>query len=134
MSTSSPRIAEIEYLVEIAKDWTVGCFASTQNSEFTLAPHRFELTGTGVRRRRVRPGSSEALSPLDVVADPAHPTVWSHGTVVTLLVDAGSTTSAIEQEVVEILAVDGDLVLAQAAVVIRIPGLAPCLGAFEAPA
>jgi hypothetical protein len=134
MSTSSPRIAEIEYLLEIAKDWTIGCFASAQNCEFTLAPHRFELTGTGVRRRSVKPGSLEALSPLDVVADPAHPTVWSHGTVVTLLVDSGSTTSAVEQEVVEILAVDGDLVLAQAAAVIRIPGLPPCLGAFGAPA
>ncbi len=134
MSTSPPRIAEIEYLVEIAKDWTVGRFASAQNSEFTLAPHRFELTGTGVRRHRVKPGSPEALCPLDVMADPGHPTVWSHGTVVTLLVDSGSKTSAVEQEVVEILAVDGDLVLAQAAAVIRIPGLPPCLGAFGAPA
>jgi hypothetical protein len=133
MSTSSPRIAEIEYLLEIAKDWTAGCFASAQDSEFALAPHRFELTGPGVRRRRLEPGSLEALSPLDVVADPAHPTVWSHGTVVTLLVDSGSTTSAVEQEVVEILAVDGDLVVAQAAAVIRIPGLPPCLGAFEPP-
>ncbi|MBV9006981.1 MAG: hypothetical protein JO181_20100 [Solirubrobacterales bacterium] len=60
------------------------------------------------------------------------PTAWSHGTVVTLLVDSGSRTSAVEQEVVEILAVDGDLVLAEAAVVIRIPGLPPCLGAFGA--
>jgi hypothetical protein len=130
MSTSSPRIAEIEYLVEIAKDWTVGCFASAQRSEFTLAPHRFELTAAGVQRRRVRPGSPEAVSPLAVTADLANPTVWSHGTVVTLLVDVGSTTTAIEQEVVEILAVDGDLVLADAAAVIRIPGLPPCLGAF----
>ena len=133
MSTSSPRIAEIEYLLEIAKDWTAGCFASAQNSEFALTPHRFELTGTGVRRRRVEPGSLEAVSPLDVVADPAHPTLWSHGTVVTLLVDSGSTTTAVEQEVVEILAVDGDLVVAQAAAVIRIPGLPPCLGAFGPP-
>lgn len=64
MSTSSPRIAEIEYLVEIAKDWTLGCFASAQSSEFALAPHRFELTGAGVQRRRVTPGSPEAASPL----------------------------------------------------------------------
>lgn len=130
MSTSSPRIAEIEYLVEIAKDWTLGCFASAQSSEFALAPHRFELTGAGVQRRRVRPGSPEAASPLAVMADLANPTVWSHGTVVTLLVDSGPTTTAIEQEMVEILAVDGDLVLADAAAVIRIPGLPPCLGAF----
>lgn len=64
------------------------------------------------------------------MADLANPTVWSHGTVVTLLVDSGPTTTAIEQEMVEILAVDGDLVLADAAAVIRIPGLPPCLGAF----
>ena len=83
MSTSSPRIAEIEYLVEIAKDWTVACFASAQSSGFTLALHRFELTEAGVRRRRVRPGSPEAASPLSVVADLTNPTVWSHATVVT---------------------------------------------------
>ena len=64
MATSSPRIAEIEYLVEIAKDWTVGCFASAQSSEFTVATHRFELTDVGVQLRRVRPGSPEAGSPL----------------------------------------------------------------------
>jgi hypothetical protein len=131
MSSSSPRIAEIEYLVEIAKDWTVSCFASAQSSDFTLALHGFELTGAGVQRHRVRPASPEVVSPLAVMADLAHPTVWSHGTVVTLLVDSGSTTAAIEQEVVETLAVDGDLVLADAAaVVVRIAGLPPCLGAF----
>jgi len=132
MPASSPRIAEIDYLVEIAKDWTVSCFASAQSGEFTLPPHRFELTETGVRRRRVKPGSLEAVSPLDGLVDRADPTAWSHGTVVTLLVDSGSTTSAVEQEVVEILAVEGDAVLAEAAVVIRIPGLPPCLGAFGA--
>jgi hypothetical protein len=132
MPAFSPRIAEIEYLVEIAKDWTVGCFASAQRSEFALAPQRFELTGRGVRRRRVKSGSLEAESPLDAGADLASATAWSHGTVVTLLVDSGSTTTAVDQEVVEILAVDGDLVLAEAAAVVRIPGLPPCLGAFGA--
>jgi len=132
MTATSPRIAEIHYLVELAKDWTVSCFASAQRSEFALAPHRFELTETGVRRRRVKPGSLEAVSPLDRLVDRPDPTAWSHGTIVTLLVDSGSRTSAVEQEVVEILAVDGDLVLAEAAVVIRIPGLPPCLGAFGA--
>ncbi len=130
MSTSSPRIAEIEYLVEIAKDWTVGCFASAQRSEFTLAPHRFELTDTGVQRRRVRRESPEGVSPLAVMDDLTNPTVWSHTTVVTLLVDSECATTAIEQEMVEILAVDGGLVFADAAAVIRIPGLPPCLGAF----
>lgn len=130
---ASPRIAEIEYLVEIAKQWTVSSFACAQRSGFTLAPQRFELTGTGVRRRRVKAGSLEATSPLDAVTCVSGPTVWSHGTEVTVLLDLGSATVAVEQEVVEILAVDGDVVLAEAAAVVRIPGLAPCLGAFEAP-
>lgn len=130
MSTLSPRAAEIEYLAEIAKDWAVGCFASAQSSAFRLAPHRFELIETGVRRRRVRAGSPEAVSPLVAIAELKHPTVWAHGTTVTILVDSGSTTVAIEQEVVEILAFHRDLVMADAAAVIRIPGLPPCLGAF----
>ncbi|MBV9197697.1 MAG: hypothetical protein JO168_26475 [Solirubrobacterales bacterium] len=133
MPASSPRVAEMAYLVEMAKDWTVSCFASAQSSEFMLAPHRFEITEMGVRRRRVKPGSLEAVSPLDAVTDVSNPTAWSHGTVVTLLVDYGSRTSAVEQEVVEILALDGDFVLAEAAGVIRIEGLPPCLGAFRAP-
>jgi hypothetical protein len=130
VSSASARIAEIEYLVEVAKDWTVGCFASAQDSEFTLAPHRFELTGAGVRRRLVMSGSPEAVSPLSVMAEFGDPTVWSHCAMVTLLVDSDSTTTAVDQEMVEILAVDGDVVLADAARVIRIPGLPPCLGAF----
>ena len=133
MPTSPPRIAEIEYLIETAKEWTASRFASAQRSEFTLPAHRFELTVTGVRRRRVKPGSLEAESPLDAVTELANPSAWSHGTVITLLIDTAERTSAVEQEVVEILAVDGDLVLAEAATVIRIPGLPPCLGAFEAP-
>ena len=133
MPASSPRIAEIDYLVEIAKDWTVSSFACAQKSGFTLTPHRFELTGTCVRRSRLKPGSLEAASPLDAVPEVSHPTAWSHGTVVTVLADLESTTVAVEQEVVEVLAVDGDVVLAEAAAVVRIPGLPPCLGAFEAP-
>jgi hypothetical protein len=70
---------------------------------------------------------------LDAAADVADPTAWSHATVVTLLVDSCSATSAVEQEAVEILAVDGDLVLAEAASIVRIPGLPPCMGSFGAP-
>lgn len=128
-----PRIAEIDYLIETAKEWTLSCFASAQRSEFTLAPHRFDLTETGVRRRRVKPGSLEAVSPLAAIDNPSRPIAWSHSTVITLLIDSNSETSAVEQEVVEVLAIDGKVVLAEAAAVIRIPGLPPCLGAFEAP-
>jgi hypothetical protein len=63
MPASSPRLAEIEYLVEIAKDWTVSRFASAQRSGFTLVPHRLELTETGVRRRRVKLGCLDRSTP-----------------------------------------------------------------------
>lgn len=133
MPASSPRTAEASYLVEIAKDWAVSHFAAAERSDFTLAAHRFELDPTGVRRRRVKPGSLEAVSPLDAVGGPSKPTAWAHSTVITLLVDSDSTTTAVDQEVVEVLAVDGEVVLAQAAAVIRIPDLPPCLGGFRAP-
>jgi hypothetical protein len=48
-----------------------------------------------------------------------------------LLADSRSGTVEFEQEMVEILAMDGETVLAEAAAVIRIPGLAPCLGPFH---
>lgn len=130
MSAAPSWTAEASYLVEIAKDWAVSRFASADKSDFILGTHRFELSDTGVRRHRVKPGSPESVSPLDAVAQPSAPTAWSHSTFVTLLVDSGSTTTAVEQEVVEVLAVDRDGVLAVSAAVVRIPGLAPCLGAF----
>lgn len=134
MAAMSPRTAEASYLVEIAKDWAVNSFASAERSDFTLATYRFDFYGSGVRRRRVKPGSLEAVSPLDAVAGLSKPTAWAHSTVATLLVDSDSTTTAVEQEVVEVLALDGEVVLAEAATVVRIPGLPPCLGAFGAPA
>ena len=36
-----------------------------------------------------------------------------------------------EQEIVEVLAVDGDELLAEAVLVARAPGLPPCLGGFQ---
>jgi hypothetical protein len=38
-----------------------------------------------------------------------------------------------EQEMVEILAMEDEAALVEAAAVIRIPGLAPCLGPFDCP-
>jgi hypothetical protein len=43
--------------------------------------------------------------------------------------DAG--TVRFEQEIVEVLAIDGDELLAEAALVARVPGLPPCLGRFR---
>jgi hypothetical protein len=132
-SGTPPRIATIEYLVEVAKDWTLACFAAAEHSEFVLVPHRFELRGAGVRRHALSPGSREAASPFDAIRRAARPTVWSHSTLVTLLADSHTGTVEFEQEMVEILAMDGETVQAEAAAVIRIPGLAPCLGPFYCP-
>lgn len=130
---ATPQLAAAAYLLHVAKDWTSGCFAAAQDSNFTMVPHRFELSGTRVRRCPLACGSFEAASPLEAVKCLREPTAWSHCTTVTLLVDHPCGTTAIEQEVVEVLAVEGAQVLAQAAPVVRIPGLGACLGAFRAP-
>ena len=132
-SGAPPRTATIEYLVEVAKDWTLACFAAAQCSDFAFAPHRFELNGAGVRRRALAPESPEATSPFDAIRRAPTPTAWSHSTLVTLLADSETGTWEFEQEMVEVLAMDGEMVLSEAAAVIRIPGLAPCLGPFHCP-
>jgi hypothetical protein len=128
-----PRIATIEYLVEVAKDWTLARFAAAQSSEFVLGPHRFELSGGRVRRNALAPDSPEAASPFDAIRRAPIPTAWSHSTVVTMLADSATGTVEFEQEMIEILAMEGETVLAEAAAVIRIPGLPPCLGPFHCP-
>jgi hypothetical protein len=132
-SGTPARIATIEYLVEVAKDWTLARFAAAANSEFAFDPHRFELRGARVRRQKLEPDSLEATSPVDAVRRTPVPTAWAHSTLVTLLADLDTGTVEFEQEMVEILAMDGETVLAEAAVVIRIAGLAPCLGPFHCP-
>src|ERR1700759_5335164 len=128
-----PRIATIEYLVEVAKDWTLARFAPAQHSEFVLVPHRFELPGTHLRRHALAPNSPEAASPIDATPRAPKPTVWAHTTLVTLLADSPTGTVEFEQEMIEILAMDDETVLAEAAAIIRIPGLPPCLGPFHRP-
>ena len=66
-SGTPPRIATIEYLVEVAKDWTLARFAAAESSEFVLVPHRFELRGARVRRHALAPDSREAASPFDAI-------------------------------------------------------------------
>jgi hypothetical protein len=127
------RIATIEYLVEVAKDWTLARFAAAESSEFVIGPHRFELSGGGVRRHALAPDSREAASPFAAVRRALTPTAWSHSTVVTLLADSDTGTVEFEQEMIEILAMEGETVLAEAAAVIRIPDLPPCLGPFHRP-
>ena len=132
-SGTPARVATVEYLVEVAKEWALACFTAAENSEFVLGPHRFDLSGTGVRRHALAPDSPEAASPFDVVRRAPTPTAWSHSTLVTLLADSDTGTVEFEQEMVEVLAMDGEMVLAEAAAVIRIAGLAPCLGPFHCP-
>ncbi|HUE28405.1 MAG TPA: hypothetical protein VMP89_16640 [Solirubrobacteraceae bacterium] len=117
----------------MAKDWTLARFAAAQSSEFALAPHRFELSGADICRQALAPDSPEAASPFDAIRQAPAPTAWSHSTNVTMLADSEAGTLEFEQEMVEILAMEGEMVLAEVASVIRIPGLAPCLGPFHCP-
>jgi hypothetical protein len=123
----------VEQLVAVAKEWTVARFAAAPSSRFALCAHRFEASGTGFRRSALAEGCAEANGPCDVVARVTTPTVWSHSAIVTVLADSGQDTLEFEQEVVEILAMDGEAVLAEAAAVIRVPGLGVCLGPFHGP-
>ena len=125
--------ATVEQLVGVAKEWTRARFAAAQSSGFVLPAHRFEPSGTGFRRSALAEGCAEANGPCDVVARVTTPTVWSHSAIVTVLADSEGDTLEFEQEVVEILAMDGDAVLAEAAAVIRVPGLGVCLGPFHGP-
>ena len=126
-----PLVGSLDYLAEVAKDWARHRFAIANRSDFTLAPSRFDLHRQGVRRRRVASGSAEAESPLAVAEQTTRPTAWCRGDVTMVLIDAETGTVGYEQEIVEVLAVDGDELLAEAAFVVRAPGLPPCLGRFQ---
>jgi hypothetical protein len=125
-----PQIGTLEYVVEVAKDWTCARFAAAQTAEFALAPHRFELFGAAVRRGAVSPASLEGQSPFDAIREASHPTAWAHGTTLTLLADSEAGATQYEQEAIEILAMEGTDVLVECAFVVRIEGLPPCLGPF----
>jgi hypothetical protein len=131
MSTP-PRLATLDYLVEVAKDWVTSSFATAEDSDFVLVPHRFELDGSTVRRSRLSPDSREASNPLAAVGRARRAVAWARSGAVTLVADSGSGPVQFEQEIVEILGVDGDDVLADAAFVVRIPSFPPCLGPFWA--
>jgi hypothetical protein len=127
---SPAELASLEYVVEVAKDWTVARFAAAQHSDFMLAPHRFELCHHQVRRSVVTANSAEARSPFEAVRMTAQPTAWTHSALLTMLVDTEDGTVAREQEVIEILAMDERNVLAEMAFVVRILDMPPCLGRF----
>jgi hypothetical protein len=126
-----PLLGSLDYLAEVAKDWARHRFATANRSDFALAPSRFDLHRRGVRRRRVASGSPEAQSPLAVAQQTNRPTAWCRGDVTLILIDTEIGTVGYEQEIVEVLAIDGDDVLAEAAFVARAPGLPPCLGRFQ---
>ena len=125
-----PPLGTLDYLAEVAKDWARYRFATAKRSDFALAPCRFDLQADGARRRQLRPGCPEAESPLAVADQMAQPTAWCRGDVTLRLIDTETETVGYEQEIVEVLAVDGDELIAEAALVARAPGFAPCLGRF----
>ena len=131
MSSVQPDVGTLEYMVEVAKDWTCAQFAAAQTADFVLPPHRFVLLGAAVCRRAVSPVSPESQSPFDAVRRVRHPTAWAHGTVVTMLADSDADTAQYDLEAVEILAMEGADVLVECASVVRIAGLPPCLGPFS---
>jgi hypothetical protein len=130
-SRTPPLLRSLDYLAEVAKDWARESFANAQRGDFTLAPHRFELRGDRVRRRRIRSASPETQSPISAVPETVRPTAWCHRAIITLLTDTDTGTVAHDQEIVEVLVSDCDEIIAEAAVVVRIPGFPPCLGRFR---
>jgi hypothetical protein len=125
-----PGVGTLEYVVEVAKDWTLARFAAAQASDFALAPHRFEFCGNTVQRHPIPPQSAEGRSPFDAVRRTQQPTAWSHSAVLTVLAGSEADPVQYEQEIIEILALDDADVLAECAFVVRIEGLPPCLGPF----
>src|SRR5690242_21292338 len=96
-----PRLATLDYLAEIAKDWAVNSFAEAADSDFVLTPHRFEFENPAVLRRPLARSSPEAANPLGFAADTDGPVVWARSDIVTLLADTPSGSVAYEQEIVE---------------------------------
>jgi hypothetical protein len=130
--TGTPTgVSTAEHLRALAKDWTRARLAAAPSSPALLPVHRFELSATGVRRIHVPSDSVEAESPVNAVARVGAPTVWVHSVVVTRIVDVGEEAVGFDQEVIELLEMEDDSVRAEAAVVLRIPGLGVCLGPFE---
>ena len=127
----TPLLGSLDYVAEVAKDWARHRFGTARRSDFILAPFRFDLHRQGVRRRRVPPSCAEAQSPLSVAAQITQPTAWCRADVTMRCVDTSTGTVGYEQEIVEIVAVIGGEVLAEAALVARAPGLPPCLGGFQ---
>lgn len=126
-----PLVGTLDYLAEVAKDWARYRFATAKRGDFTLAPCRFDLHRNGARRRQLQPASPEAESPLAVAEYMRQPAAWCRPDVILVLIDTETETLSYEQEIVEVLAVDGDELLVEAALVARMPGFPPCLGGFQ---
>lgn len=126
--SASPRLSTLLYLAEVARDWVVSSFAAAEDGDFALVPHRFELDGHTVRRRPVR----EATHPLESLERPRAPVAWAWTDVVTRSLDVDGERVDLEQEIVEIVGTEDEDIVAEAALVVRIPGVPPCLGPFWA--
>lgn len=128
--TPELRLSKLDYLAEVAKDWAASSFAAASDSDFALTAHRFEFDGPSVRRRRLPRDSPEAANPLAVAGRPAQPIAWARSDRATLYADSPFGSIDYEQEIVEVLGVQDDEVVAAAATVVRVPDLPPCLGCF----
>jgi hypothetical protein len=121
---SQRGLTTLDYLAEVAKDWAMSRFAAAEDSDFNLAPHRFDLNGPTVRLHQVPPNSREAADPLTFARTWQRPTAWARSDTVVLITDCEDGESvAYQQEIVEIIGVEEDDVVAEAAIVVRIPGL-----------
>lgn len=130
--SSPPRLTALDYIAAVAKDWAANSFAGAEDTDFSLAPHRFDLDGSTVRRLTLPPTSEEAADPFTLAGSRREPTAWARCDTVTLIADCDDGESVVyRQEIVEVIAVEEDDIVAEAATVIRIPGLPPCLGRFS---
>ncbi len=124
-------LTALDYLTAVAKDWASSRFAAAEDNEFTLTPHRFDFNGSTVRRCPVPPVSREAADPITFASGRRTPVAWARSDTVVLIVDCVDGESvAYQQEIVEIIALEDEDVIAEAAIVVRIPGAPPCLGSF----
>lgn len=130
---SQPRLTALDYLAEVAKDWAINRFATAQNGEFSLAPVRFDLDGLSVRRHELVRDSREAADPITFAKDRREASAWARSDTVVLVADCEDGESVTyNQEIVEVIGLEGDDVLVEAAMVVRVQGFPPCLGSFWA--
>jgi hypothetical protein len=106
-SRTPSRPATLEYLIATAKDCTRALLASAERSDFALPTHRFEWA----MRESAASGSGHAPERLPPVGCRPRESLRGRvvrGVLVTVLADSDLGTPEFEQELVEILTMEGD--------------------------